>query len=249
MLWFKTNRYFRLRLIAGINWTKRFMKFTRLKNLIWPQIWPQNISVLKHYNTNSGSRVPNGHWKITIITWTHFQVYFPTIKHFQHSLSSSHWYEIKDRVKLSPAPNLATHANEIFHALKNDSKIAFYTITMFIPIVVLTLLCPIGLILPVESGEKMGLQITLLLTLVVYIQILQETLPTFRGYHNSPVILNFFVVTIISCCVSILLSTWTLYLYHVESFEVWNYGRMEAKIRWFLRHFIGRTMSVGVKSI
>ena len=104
---------------------------------------------------------------------------------------------------------------------------------MFIPIVVLTLLCPIGLILPVESGEKMGLQITLLLTLVVYIQILQETLPTFKGYHNSPVILNFFVVTIISCCTSILLSTWTLYLYHVESFEVWNYGRMEAKIRLF----------------
>ena len=116
---------------------------------------------------------------------------------------------------------------------KCDSITAFYTITMFIPIVVLTLLCPIGLILPVESGEKMGLQITLLLTLVVYIQILQETLPTFKGYHNSPVILNFFVVTIISCCTSILLSTWTLYLYHVESFEVWNYGRIEAKIRLF----------------
>ena len=116
---------------------------------------------------------------------------------------------------------------------KCDSRTAFYTITMFIPIVVLTLLCPIGLILPVESGEKMGLQITLLLTLVVYIQILQETLPTFKGYHNSPVILNFFVVTIISCCTSILLSTWTLYLYHVESFEVWNYGRIEAKIRLF----------------
>ena len=99
--------YFRLRLIAGINWTKRYVKFNRPK--AWPLIWPRdqirNISVSKHYNTNSGSPVLNGLWKVTIITWTHFQVYFRTIKHFQHSPSSLRWYEIKDLVKLLLALN------------------------------------------------------------------------------------------------------------------------------------------------
>ena len=50
----------------------------------------------------------------------------------------------------------------------------FYTMTLFFPIIVLTLLSPIGLILPVEAGEKMGLQITVLLTMVIYVDILQR---------------------------------------------------------------------------
>lgn len=36
-----------------------------------------------------------------------------------------------------------------------------------------------GLILPVKSGEKMGFQMGLMLTMVIYIQILEQTIPVF----------------------------------------------------------------------
>ena len=39
---------------------------------------------------------------------------------------------------------------------RNDG---FYTITLFVPVALLTLLSPIGLILPTNTGEKMGLQV------------------------------------------------------------------------------------------
>lgn len=45
---------------------------------------------------------------------------------------------------------------------------------MVLPVIVITCLAPIGMLLPANSGEKMGLQITLLLTLVVFIQSLQD---------------------------------------------------------------------------
>ena len=45
---------------------------------------------------------------------------------------------------------------------------------MVLPVIVITCLAPIGMLLPANSGEKMGLQITLLLTLVVFIESLQD---------------------------------------------------------------------------
>ena len=53
----------------------------------------------------------------------------------------------------------------------------FYTVTLFMPILFLTLLAPIGLILPADAGEKMGLQITVMLTVVIYIDVLQGSIP------------------------------------------------------------------------
>ena len=109
----------------------------------------------------------------------------------------------------------------------------FYTLTLFVPILVLTILSPIGLILPgpfnqrlnlfekkterrfskmifftlgkisktffrilikitclVDAGEKMGLQITVLLADVIYIDILQSTVPVFDSFGSSPLILR-----------------------------------------------------------
>ena len=52
-------------------------------------------------------------------------------------------------------------------ALRADS---FYTLTMVMPVIAVTIMSTMGMLLPANSGEKMGLQITLLLTLVVFIQ-------------------------------------------------------------------------------
>ena len=106
----------------------------------------------------------------------------------------------------------------------------FYTMTLMFPILVLTLLSPIGLILPVDAGEKMGLQITVLLTMVIYVDILQSTVPVFDGFGQAPLLLDYFIVTIIMLCVCLLVSTHTLFLYHASEYESHNFTQTEARI-------------------
>ena len=130
----------------------------------------------------------------------------------------------------------------------------FFTLTLFVPILLLTVLAPVGLILPgynnsssasgrlsliitsllklvlADAGEKMGLQITILLADIIYVDILQSTVPVFDSYGNTPLILNFFIVSIILNCICLLVSTHTLYLYHCPDYEVRNFSRTEARI-------------------
>ena len=133
----------------------------------------------------------------------------------------------------------------------------FFTLTVFVPILLLTVLAPVGLILPgnklslvpistsgrlyliiasllklvlADAGEKMGLQITILLADIIYVEILQSTVPVFESYKNTPLILNFFIVSIILNCICLLISAHTLYLYHCPDYEVRNFSRTEARM-------------------
>ena len=56
----------------------------------------------------------------------------------------------------------------------------------------------------VEAGEKMGLQITVLLTMVIYVEVLQTNIPVFDSYTSTPLILYFFIATILIICICIL---------------------------------------------
>ena len=56
----------------------------------------------------------------------------------------------------------------------------------------------------VEAGEKMGLQITVLLSDIIYVDILQNTVPVFDTFGNSPLILSFFIVSIVLLTVCLL---------------------------------------------
>ena len=68
-------------------------------------------------------------------------------------------------------------------ALRADS---FYTITMILPVIAVTVMTTMGMLLPANSGEKMGLQITLLLTLTMFIQSLQDEIPFWQLYQDTP---------------------------------------------------------------
>ena len=57
---------------------------------------------------------------------------------------------------------------------------------MVIPVLALTLLAPLGMLLPADTGEKMGLQMTLLLSLVVFIQLMQGEMPVWEDYGETP---------------------------------------------------------------
>ena len=76
----------------------------------------------------------------------------------------------------------------------------------------------------------MGLQITVLLADIIYVDFLQSTVPVFDSYGNTPLILNFSIVSIILLCICLLISTHTLFLYHCPEYEARNFSRSEARI-------------------
>ena len=66
--------------------------------------------------------------------------------------------------------------------------------------------------------------------MVIYVEILQSNIPVFDTYGNSPLILIYYIVTIMMICFSLLLSTRTLFVYHVNEYESKNFSKTEAKI-------------------
>ena len=105
----------------------------------------------------------------------------------------------------------------------------------------------------------MGLQITVLLADVIYVDILQSTVPVFDSFGSSPLILrlvlksvpwryvfsknliqkfrlrlktqkSFFIVSIVLLCVCLMVSTYTLFIYHCAIYECKNFSRTEAII-------------------
>ena len=162
-----------------------------------------------------------------------------TIKHDQWS-SNSEWlmlgysYHVESVTSMLNKKHFSTlHIS--FTLRRND---AYYFFTMFIPILVLTLLSPLGLILPVDSGEKIGLQITILLTMVIYVETLQNSIPVFDSYGNSPLMLTYFIITICVICFCLLISTHTLILHHVHSYESNNFSKTEATFALGMTRFL-----------
>ena len=62
---------------------------------------------------------------------------------------------------------------------------------------VLSAISLLSLLLPADSGEKIGLSMTVLLALIVFLQLLQEHIPVWDNESASPVTLQYFVLQII----------------------------------------------------
>lgn len=69
----------------------------------------------------------------------------------------------------------------------------FYSLSLIVPIMMLVVLSPLGLLLPADTGEKLGFMMTLLLTVVIYIDYIQTNIPVFGTLRRTPHLLNFFL--------------------------------------------------------
>ena len=66
--------------------------------------------------------------------------------------------------------------------------------------------------------------------MVIYVEMLQTNIPVFDTFGNTPMILTYFIVIILVICFCLLVSTHTLFLYHVNEYESKNFSRTEARI-------------------
>ena len=54
-----------------------------------------------------------------------------------------------------------------------------------------------------NSGEKMSFQITVLLTTVVYVDMLQQTIPPFKNVETQPKLITFFSILLTGLFISL----------------------------------------------
>jgi len=131
---------------------------------------------------------------------------FPFVQHERFGPNSEwNWYSYSYAITNDKS---LTKNNQAYSTLTLRMKLKrnheFFTLTLFVPILILTLISTVGLILPVECGEKMGFQVTILLSYVIYIDMLQSSVPVFDSFGSSPLIMQFFVVSSIILCICML---------------------------------------------
>lgn len=56
-------------------------------------------------------------------------------------------------------------------------KYSYYLMNMLLPVIVLAVMAPFVFVLPVESGEKIGFALTILLSLSVVMTIVSDNIP------------------------------------------------------------------------
>ena len=88
-----------------------------------------------------------------------------------------------------------------------------YTLTLIIPCALLSSLVFLGFVLPPESGERIGLSITVLLSVTVFQQLTSQIMPS----HDFPYLAQYYLATILETGFSLVITTLILNLYHRSS--------------------------------
>ena len=80
--------------------------------------------------------------------------------------------------------------------------------------------------------------ITLLLTVVIYVEYIESSIPVFDTVSGTPYLLQMFLVSILLLTFELLVSTLTSFLYHISYYELINFSRSEALVSiWLARCF------------
>ena len=99
-----------------------------------------------------------------------------------------------------------TYTDVIFHIIL-ERRSMFYTVNLVLPIVLITLLSMLSFILPSDSGERLGVSVTLMLTVTVFMLLITEMIPN-SSLHMARVEVFFvfcllLIILIIIACVFI----------------------------------------------
>jgi hypothetical protein len=111
-------------------------------------------------------------------------------------------------------------------------KPLFYMITVVMPCVMINLLTATGFKLPTFSGEKIALQVTIFLSLTVYLLLVQDILPS--SSENFPWLAIYFAVSMTLICVACAFSSCVLYLHHRSSQD----NHMSSNFRFIFRTIV-----------
>ncbi|CAG5078090.1 Oidioi.mRNA.OKI2018_I69.PAR.g8897.t1.cds [Oikopleura dioica] len=125
-------------------------------------------------------------------------------------------------------------------------KTSYYEITLFLPIVVINLLVSISFFEPlcaVSSGESISFQVTMLLTSVVYLDILSNTIPVFEDVGNAPRLLFLFLLTGLGSAIAHIVITVSLWCQTKTEDRIFELSKRQAKFALLCARFYEKFMS------
>ncbi|KAJ8311654.1 hypothetical protein KUTeg_011009 [Tegillarca granosa] len=91
-------------------------------------------------------------------------------------------------------------------------RIKYYFMNIIIPCIILSFLCLAGFLLPSESGEKITLGLSVLLTITVFMLMVADKMP--QTSESISVISIYLMVVLSMSCMSVLTSVWILSIHH-----------------------------------
>ncbi|KAK3106581.1 hypothetical protein FSP39_023022 [Pinctada imbricata] len=113
-------------------------------------------------------------------------------------------------------------------------RIKYYFMNIIIPCIILSFLCLAGFLLPPESGEKITLGLSVLLTITVFMLMVADKMP--QTSESISVISIYLMVVLTMSCLSVLTSVWILSIHHQR-------GKPRRVPKW-LRTIIFRVVAV-----
>lgn len=122
----------------------------------------------------------------------------------------------------------------IFSTLRIDMELVrlsrFYVLKIIVPFGVISSVAAFSFCLPTDSGEKITLTVSILLSLVIYLQMISNYVPkTERGFCILTLYSNIvFILVFLSC----IFNTYTVFLYYHERYS--HKGRISKRKRNFL---------------
>ena len=91
-----------------------------------------------------------------------------------------------------------------------------YSLTLILPCTLLSFLMFLGFLLPPESGERVGLSITILLSMTVFQQLTSQIMPA----YDFPYLAQYYLATILETGLSLIMTTLILNVYHRNGREM-----------------------------
>ncbi|XP_052781836.1 neuronal acetylcholine receptor subunit alpha-10-like isoform X2 [Mya arenaria] len=118
--------------------------------------------------------------------------------------------------KLKSARNVKTYGNETYtditYHIEMRRRSAFYVMTMMFPCILVSFIAAVGFLLPPESGEKVSLEVTVLLSQAVFLLVVSDFLPP--SAQNFPILGTYFAVSMMLVGLSLVLAVLVLNVHH-----------------------------------
>ncbi|WAQ98008.1 ACHA9-like protein [Mya arenaria] len=115
---------------------------------------------------------------------------------------------------------------------------AFYLLTMMFPCILTSCVAALAFLLPVESGEKVSLEITVLLSLAVFLLLVSESLPP--SSDDFPIIGSYFASSMVLVSLSLLQTVVVLNVFYRGT----NGRRVPRWAKVVFHQYIGRVLCI-----
>ena len=144
---------------------------------------------------------------------------FKTETGLQHFTQNAEW----EVVKFSAEKRMVRYEcckepfTEVVYHLHLRRKTLYYIYTLVLPVTTITSLIALGFCLPPNSGERIILSVTILVSMTVYLNIAGRKLPATS--KNIPLLSLFYFLLFIQICFSLAASTFVLANFYRQNFS------------------------------